>query len=809
MGWKNHLTAGILFVQIILVSILLYILVPLKGLVWVLSFIFQALLSFFFLEAAFGSKNRGAGRRLSVLRHFIVQIVLVSSWCLVGILAKTFFKEHAGWIALITCLLITCLSYLILPMKWVFGIPGKTRPEEFLLKYDLYLYAFFTVVTLHILLYAIYGVFPFGDNAYLRMDCYHQYTPFLKAFLRRLKTGESLLFTWDNGLGVNYWSHFGYYLSSPSNLLLLLLPEKYLTEGIAAGIVIKGALSACTFLFCLDKKFKGRDVYRFIFGVFYALSAFYIAYSCNIMWADSYVLFPLIMLGIENITKGKKAILYGVSLSLCILSNFYIAAIAGICIVLYFIANLIIHRGGGNVFLSVGRFLYATLTACLIAGIILLPEYLCLKNTAAGDLSFPRSWESYFGFHELIGRMLANVTTIQNNSELPNIYCSVFALLFLPLFFANKKIPLTKKITLGVLVVFLLLSFQWNVLSYVWHGFHYPNSFPGRFSFFFVFLILSMGYESFRMREELNQIAVMVSSGILFAGILVLGFFLSRDDLLNIFTTFVFSAVLVFLYSALCALDRKRHSLTVRNLLVILLLLEVTVNTLATGINSVVDRSDYLADEKMTAYTTAYLNELTPGFYRMEKTDKEYMNEASFDGYASASYFSSTIFGGVMNFYSKMGLRYSDVAYSYQGGNPLMASVLNIRYQVSGRDEHMGSTYETFPLSNGEGDTDYISRNKYPLSLGFAVPKDSEAVFDTLEDKKPFRNLNAFAKAIGADGNLFTPLSAFGKQCGQPEIVQRWSGTVIGLYTLENIFCPFTNEEEQSGQLIKLAPEEF
>ena len=55
----------------------------------------------------------------------------------------------------------------------------------------LYLLAFFLPVLSMTLVYLFKGVFPFGDEMYLRSDCYHQYTPYLQ--ILQEKDGIALL----------------------------------------------------------------------------------------------------------------------------------------------------------------------------------------------------------------------------------------------------------------------------------------------------------------------------------------------------------------------------------------------------------------------------------------------------------------------------------------------------------------------------------------------------------------------------------------------------------------------------------------
>ena len=90
----------------------------------------------------------------------------------------------------------------------------------------LYFLAFILPVISMLVVYLIKGVFPFGDEMYLRSDCYHQYTPYLEILQDKLRSGGSLFYTWKIGTGMNFVAIAAYYLSSPFNLLTILWPGK-------------------------------------------------------------------------------------------------------------------------------------------------------------------------------------------------------------------------------------------------------------------------------------------------------------------------------------------------------------------------------------------------------------------------------------------------------------------------------------------------------------------------------------------------------------------------------------------------------
>ena len=76
----------------------------------------------------------------------------------------------------------------------------------------------------------IMGFSPFGDSSMLYSDAYHQYYPFFLAFRRAILSGQSLLYSWDVGLGMDYLGLIAYYLASPLNLISILVPEGWLLE---------------------------------------------------------------------------------------------------------------------------------------------------------------------------------------------------------------------------------------------------------------------------------------------------------------------------------------------------------------------------------------------------------------------------------------------------------------------------------------------------------------------------------------------------------------------------------------------------
>ena len=107
-----------------------------------------------------------------------------------------------------------------------------------------YLAAFVLPVIIMMALYYTRGIFPWGNECYLRSDMYHQYAPFFSELWHKIRNGESLTYSWDIGMGTNFTSLFAYYLASPSNWFVALFPQKYTIEIMNAFIILKIAGSS-------------------------------------------------------------------------------------------------------------------------------------------------------------------------------------------------------------------------------------------------------------------------------------------------------------------------------------------------------------------------------------------------------------------------------------------------------------------------------------------------------------------------------------------------------------------------------------
>ena len=594
-----------------------------------------------------------------------------------------------------------------------------------------YLISFIIPVVAMILIFIFRGIFPFGKETFLRTDMYHQYAPFFSEFQYKLHHGGSLLYSWDVGLGINFSALYAYYLASPLNWLLLLCPKGLILEFMTYMIVVKIGLAGVAMCWYLRRRFPEQTLGCSVIAILYALSGYISAYSWNLMWLDCIILFPLIMLGLERLVRGESAMLYVIALGLSILSNYYISIMTCIFMVIYFIClNVLEGMGDARVVgLRVLRFGLYSLIAGGLAAVTLLPEIYALQMTASSDFNFPQTATQYFTIIDMFARQMPFVETEQGLDHWPNIYAGALVFLLLPLYFMNRKIELREKIVNGLLLVFFYLSFSVNILNFIWHGFHYPNSLPCRQSFIYIFLILVLCYEAWLHRAASSVKEVNASFGMAIAFLLVAQKVVT-DDAIH-FSVFYLSGLFVLLYYCFLYTERTRtkraHQWTVLAMLVIVSV-EATLNMAVTSVTTT-SRTAYVSDNKDVEKLVQAVRAEDDSFYRFEKITRKTKDDGAWMNFPSVSLFSSTAYAHCSDFFKRMGMESSTNAYSITGSTPLMNMLMSVKYGI----------YSEEPQAPGEMGLSYIAssgvtsiyQTEFALPLGYMLSDAALEAWDT------------------------------------------------------------------------------
>lgn len=622
-----------------------------------------------------------------------------------------------------------------------------------------YLLAFFLPFLLAVLVCVQRGVYPFGDNCILHIDMYHQYEPFFTELMDKLKQKDSLFYSFRIGLGSDFVSLIAYYLASPLNVFLIVCPADHVIEFMTVLILLKIGMCGLTMTVYLHGHYRKNNWLYPVFGCFYALSGYMAAYSWDIMWLDCLVLLPVIILGLERLVEEQRGALYGLALGISILSNFYISIMICIYVVLYFFCLFFGKtRGIRQKAKTLCRFTWYSLLAGAVGAVLIIPEAVILSYSGSSGIGFPDTVEWYFDLISMLARHCIDVDVYTGRDHWPNLYCGTAVFLFLVLYLTNRKIRFRKKAASAGLIACFWLGFSNNILDFIWHGLHFPDSLPGRQSFLYIFLLLTMACEVCEKKEG-NRFYDVIAGVVVSAGLFVLAAYFGQSGQVA-GDALLLSAVLTGAYGLLFLLwhfGKEQQRSFALFVCVMLSVFEVYVNFDLTGFD-VTGRTAYTKNwdsVKKLLQETREQNtkeQNTDVFYRTEEMERLTKNDAAIYGYESSTIFSSLMNIGVSEFYRKVGMEGGKNFYSYSGSTLLTSAMLSVRYLISQSPEKE-SPVRTLVASDG---SNYIYENKYWLPLGFGI---GEGVMDScsLLYGLPVRNLNSLAQAFGAKTDLLQP----------------------------------------------------
>ena len=627
---------------------------------------------------------------------------------------------------------------------------------------------------------------PFGQYSMLYSDMYHQYYPFFVAFRDALRSGESLLHSWSVGLGMDYLGLIAYYLASPLNLLSVLVPEGWLLEYFSLLVPIKLGLAGLFFAIFLKKMFDRADISIAVFGAFYALCAWALGYQWNVMWLDTFALLPLVALGTVSLLRDKKFMLYTLTLFLSIYSNYYIGFFTCIFVLLlFFVYEICRWQGVKRFFLDLCRIAFFSILAIGMTAVLTLPAYAALQTTQSSVNQFPKGFRMNIAGENTWKGLLDAMRKVAGNmgggieqtfkEGLPNLYCGTGSMVLAFLYLTSKDVKFRDKLCSVALLVFFMLSFILRQLDYIWHGFHFTNMIPYRFSFLFSFVLLYMAYRAWTMRHSFKIWQILTA---MFLTVGILGCSEKLEDWVFLLFNLGFLAfyVGILIYQQLhkklpedaeprmialhaAAIKNRRQNAT--SLLLGVMAIELICNLVSFGIHfDGTSVSNYPRGTTYTASVIRYMKEREDDtlFYRAETTHTQTLNDGALNGYHGVTAFTSSANVKVTEFMQTLGYGAKNTynRYCYEEASPVADLFLNLKYMIERQGKDKESTY--FKEINRFGDAVLLQNNFY-LPLGFLTePELAELEFDVNNNSFPFQN-RLISTATGLEGDVWKILT--------------------------------------------------
>lgn len=613
-------------------------------------------------------------------------------------------------------------------------ILDKERKNNKYINY--YILAFILPIILMGVIYIFTHIYPFGNKTLLIGDMFGQYLGLLSEMRDIILGDGNIMYSFSKSLGGGMIGVFAYYLSSPLNIILVLFPKEYIAEAILAITLIKLGLCGLTCCVFLNKTYNKNDFSLVAFSCCYSLMSYNLIFQQNIMWIDGVIMLPLILLGINNIIKENKFILYTISLFIAIYTNYYIGYMICIFSVIYFIYKMFNDKDVYNkkevIKSKIKYFISSSIIAGGLSAFLLIPTLISLKNGKAEVELLRTTLGLDLNIIDILSRLFwgSFITKDMIVDTMPHIYCGVIILFLAISYFFIGNISKRKKVSAFIVICIMISSFCINILNITWHGFDSPNGFLYRNSFIFSFFLIIIAYESFVNLKYLKNKYMLIILSLVVASGIVLS--LSEYEFLS-FKKILISILLVMIYCTIVYLYNSNKIKSMLSLFIISMVIigEIFLNAYVTIIN-------------LPYYTRTYLNEYLSDiepiinkykskdndFYRIEKTINYSSNEPLLLNYRGIDHSSSANESNLAKIVNDLGITTgSGVTELYNHGSTIIAdSLLGLKY-VIGHDNIDGTImnleYDENKYYNLVEKIDgfNIYENPYNLPIGFMVNK--------------------------------------------------------------------------------------
>lgn len=584
-------------------------------------------------------------------------------------------------------------------------------------------------VALFVALAAAGHVYPFGDNSFLTSDLKYQYIDFFAWFRRVLLGEENLRYSFSQGLGMNTWGLYSYYLASPFNLFCVLFPQDKLTLFVFVITALKLGCIHIGSAWFLQKRFGLPKPAAFLLSLSFTFCSWTISNLRNPLWIDCLILLPICAYGCYELIRKQRMTRLVIATALNVMFCWYTAYISILFLCIFVLVEFIdyVTEEGFTWKLMLDRalrFAGGIALGLLLSAWTFLPTILAMSKGGPVLTLGPLLKTS---LKSLIRGFLPCMWV--NNDSTPQFYCGIIMMLLAASLLVNRTVSIKTRIATLVVTITLVASSILSPLEYIWCGMRVPNGFYSRTAFLLSFFALwAAGYAL----QKLNE----------------------RPTLRRAHRPAIIMPLL-----ALTAIELFANA-------------HVMWNQLYTGYSEEAN-SAYVATAANTI--KAIRGQDSASFCRIDRTttraDSAALNEGLALGYNQLSSYSSANNPQAIELLNSLG--YSSVGeFSTRYAEPILAvdALLGVKYAIA---ENAPVGYTAMPELAGAANSVY--KNPFALSLGIAASRDIQNW--TLNGENPFEKQNdLYGKILGRKIELYTKIEA--TQTLDSQNLRQWNVTV-------------------------------
>ncbi len=480
--------------------------------------------------------------------------------------------------------------------------------------------------------------------------------------------------------------------ASPFNWLVALFPIGAVTHAVSLTMLLRAGLSGVSFALLLGAGKREARSSSVLFSTLYALSSYAVVTAYSPLFADTCLLFPLILLGILRLQAFGKPLLFSAALALAALTNpLAFPQILLVSLVFSIFLAMTEHRRIRPfpvLLLSLGASLIAIFTAALVLFPILMHAVPQLEG---------HGFQQIASLLDLFAKMLPGSYDGTADQHFPYLFIGMLPLLLIPSYFTSTKVPLRERITVGVFWLLLYFTLSIDLLASGWNLF-LPGLPAYAVAYFPIALFLMTAYRAWLLLDRGAERAVTISAfalALLFAIVqkLDLSYTVTEgkseikipfvSDVTALWLPLLFTAI----YTALLLLvirqrDGKLKRSATRLLTVALLattIFELFASTSETM--KLIDKDEGYPDARyLSAYETSMLHALDAlprdEVWRVALLDARIPNEHSLYGFSSLADLDSELL-------LALGVTLNEDGSLQDVVSPLSLSLLGVRYLIS------------------------------------------------------------------------------------------------------------------------------
>ena len=626
----------------------------------------------------------------------------------------------------------------------------------------------FITALLLVIIYAYRGYFIFGDASLAVQDADIQYVDYL-CYLKDVLSGKnSLIYTFDKGLGGTGIAMAAYYFMSPFSLLVIFFEKGQMKECIDLMIALKLITASATFSYYLKKRFPsdrdGVNAFRILLPVCYAMMTYNIELGANFTWLDGMYIFPLMLLGVYYTVQNGKSLFLVICTAISIIFNWYTAWFNCLFSALFLVVEYILSDKRKGLFKTAGVMLLQFIGAAGVAGFIFVPNCLALMEGRGGEFDFSMFLYAIFAGNPLniIKGMTAGATASLGS---PALFAGTIVITGIVLFLGGGAEEKKGKYAFVYILIVLIFVFNLWAVLYAIYMLHFDDLYYYRYGYCGTAYLLFFAAQGF-IREEQYEVKKMLPETVSALGLIACAMiFGKKEEGAAVWLTFV----LMIFFAVLLFIRQKSENKVVRGvtrgIIVLCTLFELIYSAfLVTGkyplSKGSSEYASYISDAENIIGKIGGVDD--KAFRISQTTGRDLngemvrctlnLNDGLALGYKSESTYSSFTEAEQMSIMELLGYKTC-----WDRVNPVNTcilpadSLLGTKYVLSDMDIK-GLVYREDAMGDLSGR--YLYENPYALPIAFSFTPLSENF--TITENDPFVNINSIYGILSGRNDIFT-----------------------------------------------------